>query len=64
MDKIQVMQLMCSSRNKTEWNDNCQKVKAACGGYPDFWFKAIIQSGLMNLTLGAGSDKITVSPAT
>lgn len=37
---------MESSKSETEWNANCEKVKAACGGYPDFWYHAIILSGL------------------
>lgn len=38
---------MESSRSKVEWNANCDKVKAACDGdYPDFWYRAILQSGL------------------
>lgn len=42
----QVVALMESSKSEAEWNVNRDKVKAACGGYPTFWYDAIIQSGL------------------
>ncbi len=44
--KLGVVALMCSSKNETEWNANCDAVKAANGGYPDFWYMEIIVSGL------------------
>jgi len=50
MSRKEVVALMKSSRSEPEWNANCDKVKVACGGYPDFWFAAIVQSGLMGLT--------------
>ena len=31
------------------------------GRYPDFWYGAVIQSGLINEVLGPGSDEITLS---
>ncbi len=43
-----VAQLMKDSKSETEWNDNCNKVKAANGGYPDFWYSTIILSGLFH----------------
>ena len=46
MEKEQVLELMKSSKNEREWNDNCDKVKKACRGYPDFWYKEIVQSKL------------------
>ncbi len=46
MDKDKVRALMESSKSEKEWNANCDKVKAACGGYPVFWWAEIIQSGL------------------
>ena len=46
MTKAEVVALMEGSRNESEWNSNVDKVKAACAGYPDFWYSAIIQSGL------------------
>jgi len=38
---------MESSTSEAEWNANCDRVKAECGGYPEFWFKAIVMSGLV-----------------
>lgn len=46
MNEQQVINLMESSKSSKEWNANADKVKAACGGYPDFWFGAIVMSGL------------------
>ena len=46
MSEAEVVALMESSRSETEWNRNCDKVMEACGGYPDFWYPAIISSGL------------------
>ena len=38
---------MTSSKSKEEWNENCDKVKAAHnGGYPEWWYVEIIESGL------------------
>lgn len=41
-----VRALMASSESEREWNDNCDKVKDANGGYPSFWFPEIMLSGL------------------
>ena len=46
MTEQQVIELMMSSKNSEEWNDNADKVKSSCGGYPSFWFNAIMMSGL------------------
>lgn len=46
MTEAEVVALMESSKSEDEWNDNCDRVKRACGGYPSFWYKAIIISGL------------------
>lgn len=51
MSAQEVMDLMESSRSESEWNNNCDKVKAACGGYPAFWFAAIVVSGVMDRTV-------------
>jgi len=48
MNKVEVLALMESSKTEAEWNANCDKVQAACGGYPDFWYSTIVQSGLAN----------------
>ena len=37
-----VRELMESSKSEVEWDDNCDKVKAANDGYPSFWFREII----------------------
>lgn len=47
MTEQEVVALMESSKSETERNLNCDEVKKKCGGYPDFWFKAIIASGLL-----------------
>lgn len=47
MTKEQVVELMSSSKSEKEWNDNCDKVKKACGGYPSFWYSAVILGGVL-----------------
>ena len=49
MTREDVMNLMMGSKNSKEWNDNCDKVKAAFNGYPAFWFADIIASGIYHL---------------
>lgn len=61
MTQEQIINLMKSSRNSDEWNRNCDTVKKACKGYPDFWYKEIVLSGLMDRTLGAGSSELKIS---
>ena len=46
MSEREVIALMESSKSSAEWNTNCDIVKAKCGGYPSFWFRAIILSGI------------------
>jgi len=46
MNEQEVKTLMERSQSEKDWSDNCNIVKDACGGYPDFWWGAIIQSGL------------------
>ena len=48
MTPEELRKLMGSSRNEQEWGDNCDKVKAECDGYPDFWFETIVLSGFMH----------------
>ena len=58
MTPEEVAALMRTSQTNNEWGANCDKVKEAHGGdYPDFWWKTIIMSGLMNEVLGPGSDE-------
>lgn len=52
---------MSESRSKDDWNRRCDIVKAACGGYPDYWFSTCIASGLINQILGQGSDTIKIT---
>jgi hypothetical protein len=42
MNENDVVKLMKSSNSEQEWNANCQKVKAAFNGYPDFWHASIL----------------------
>ncbi len=51
MTRDEVYNLMKSSKNEHEWNQNCDKVKAAFPrngrpDYPDFWGDEILRSGL------------------
>ena len=46
MSEEAVVDLMRSSKSEAEWNANCDAVKKACGGYPDFWYRAIVLSGV------------------
>jgi len=51
MTEAEVVKLMESSRNEDDWNIKASRVKEAFGGtYPGFWYKAIIQSGVLALT--------------
>jgi hypothetical protein len=63
MNREEVIKLMESSQTEQEWNDNCTKVKTACGGYPDFWFAAIVSSGLVSRVAArfGKDDKIHVT---
>ena len=45
-----VVSLMESSKTEAEWDANCDKVKAANNGYPQFWYAAIVLSGVMGKT--------------
>lgn len=60
MNEEEVTALMRSSKNGQEWDDNATKVKVACGGYPAFWYKSIILSGLADETLGQGASEIKI----
>lgn len=63
MDKEQVIKLMESSKTQEEWNNNCDLVKGRCEGYPEYWFKEIIQSGLASRVLArfGQDDKIRIN---
>lgn len=45
-----VKALMESSQSEAEWNANCNKVKKANNGYPDFWYPLIVLSGVFSKT--------------
>lgn len=61
MEKQQVIELMSSSKNMSEWNKNCNTVKEAHNNsYPSWWYSEIILSGLCDRTLGAGSSEIKI----
>lgn len=47
MSEQEVVALMESSKSETEWNRNADQVKEKCGGYPAFWYSAIVLSGLL-----------------
>lgn len=44
------IEMMRSSKDEEEWNANCDKVKAAHGGYPADWYEAIVLSGFLRET--------------
>jgi hypothetical protein len=57
MNEQEVVALMKSSKSEREWNANADKVKKACGGYPGFWWNAIMVSGVAHRVANAyGSD--------
>ena len=41
---------MAASQSESDWNNRCDEVIRANGGYPSFWFGAIILSGLADKT--------------
>lgn len=47
---LEVIKLMESSQSEDEWNANCDKVKKANDRYPDFWYSAIVLSGVFGDT--------------
>jgi|TARA_Y100000310_G_C20691033_1_gene822215 hypothetical protein len=56
----EVKDLMLSSKNREDWGKNCNIIKKKCNGYPDFWYREIIQSGLCDEVLGEGSSKMKI----
>ncbi len=44
------LELMASSKTAEEWDANCDKVKAAHGGYPDDWNEKVVLSKLVSIT--------------
>jgi len=43
-----VKKLMQNATSEQDWDERCDRVKAANGGYPEFWFRTIIMSGLVS----------------
>lgn len=37
---------MSAATSEVDWNNRCDQVKAANGGYPDFWYATVIMSGV------------------
>jgi hypothetical protein len=61
MNKQEVIDLMRSSKNSTEWRTNCDLVKNAhSNNYPSYWYSEIISSGLCDEILGKGSSEIKI----
>ena len=50
MNEEAVVALMSGSKSKAEWERNCDEVKRAFGHYPDFWYTAIVCSGVISQT--------------
>lgn len=62
MTKTEVINLLKTSKNSSDWNSNCEIIKKAHNnGYPNYWFQEVILSGLCDEILGAGSSTIKVS---
>lgn len=40
------VEYMSQSVSQSDWWDRYQNVKLANGGYPSFWFQAVIKSGM------------------
>ena len=49
---------MSKSASEDDWNKRCDEVVAANGGYPNFWYEAVVMSGLAEKTLDGGSSEI------
>ena len=48
MTSREVIELMVKSKSEDEWNENCDKVKAAFDGkYPPYWFNKVILGGIL-----------------
>lgn len=41
---------MSQATSEQDWNNRCDAVKRANGGYPDFWYATIVLSGVMSAT--------------
>jgi hypothetical protein len=63
MNEREVVLLMASSKSTDEWNTNAEIVKAAFDGYPEFWYEAILASGVAIRTLAkfGESDELKIT---
>ena len=50
MNETEVVALMESATSDDDWNRKVDEVRRRCGGYPEFWYSAVIASGLGNRT--------------
>lgn len=56
-----VIDYMSQAVSDRDWNIRCEVVKQANGGgYPPFWYSAVIASGLMDRTLGKGKSELRI----
>ena len=62
MTEPEVVSVMRSSVSEQDWDRNADLIKEKCGGYPDFWFSAIVRSGLMKTVIGDDTIKIKTCP--
>ena len=60
MEKQEAIELLKSSKTKDQWNENTDKIKAAFGGYPEWWYATVVTSGLMDSVLGEGASQIKI----
>lgn len=62
MNPQQVIDLLKTSESEAQWNANCDTIKKACGGYPDFWWNDIILSGVMRRIANrwGGDDQVRI----
>lgn len=58
-----VVEYMGGAESESVWNARCDEVKRANGGYPGFWYPAIVLSGVAGKTAAkwGGTDKMKIS---
>jgi hypothetical protein len=50
VNEEETIKLMASSKSEREWNANCDIVKGRHGGYPEYWYRAIMIGGVYDRT--------------
>lgn len=45
-----VVAYMSAAKSEKDWNERCDEVKRQNAGYPNFWFAAIVLSGVAHQT--------------